>query len=126
MKDEEFTYAEFLTIEETCFPKDPYRFEQFKDIQTTSILWQGTSTRQLILLYENAWRFLYIHRIAVLDEYRRQGVGKAMMERTIEHAENCMYSSCMLTVDAVNIPAYELYIKMGLRTADKIQVFIFC
>lgn len=114
--DEEFTYAEFLTIEETCFPKDPYRFEQFKDIQNHFYLVTRNKHKAVGYCYTKMHGdSLYIHRIAVLDEYRRQGVGKAMMERTIEHAENCMYSSCMLTVDAVNIPAYELYIKMGFK-----------
>ncbi len=115
-KDEEFTYAEFLTIEETCFPKDPYRFEHYKDIQNHFYLVARNKHKAVGYCYTKMHGdALYIHRIAVLDEFRRQGAGKAMMKRTIEHAENCRFSSCMLTVDAVNLPAYELYLKMGFK-----------
>lgn len=65
-------------------------------------------------------RRLYVSRLIVKDEYRRQGIGRKLVEHVIRKAEDAGYTEISVGVDADNFPALKLYVHIGF---DKI-VFV--
>ena len=65
-------------------------------------------------------RRIYISRLIVKPEFRRQGIGKRLLSYSIDRAIELGYSEMSIGVDLDNYPALKLYIDAGF---DKI-VFI--
>ena len=65
-------------------------------------------------------RRLYLSRLIVKDGYRRQGIGRKLVEHVIRKAEDAGYTEISVGVDADNFPALKLYVHIGF---DKI-VFV--
>ncbi|MCU0533156.1 MAG: GNAT family N-acetyltransferase [Hydrococcus sp. Prado102] len=59
--------------------------------------------------------FLYIHRLAVLPNYRRQGIGRTLMEATEEIAKSLILKEIRLEVRAAQPENQEFYLKLGYR-----------
>ena len=57
--------------------------------------------------------FLYLDELHVLKRYRRQGVGKALLERCIELAQELGLAGVRLLARVSNEPARRLYESMG-------------
>lgn len=65
-------------------------------------------------------RRIYISRLIVKPEFRRQGIGKRLLSYSIDRAMKLGYSEMSIGVDLDNYPALKLYIDTGF---DKI-IFI--
>lgn len=57
----------------------------------------------------------YMMDICVAEEYRRQGVGRALMERMLKGAEKAELSFVTLEVRTSNAPAIALYESLGFE-----------
>ena len=70
------------------------------------------------------YRVLHLISIAVLEEYRRRGIGSELLRRTIEtaRADNNIVS-VYLEVRVSNEPAIRLYEKFGFRKARIIRAY---
>jgi len=63
----------------------------------------------------------HVISIAVLPEHQREGIGYALMREAMQAMVNCKAKECYLEVRASNVPAVNLYRKMGfevLRTVN--------
>ena len=58
-------------------------------------------------------RRLYVSRLIVKDEYRRQGIGKKLVDFIIRKAQQEGYRELSIGVDLDNDPALRLYVQMG-------------
>ncbi len=58
-------------------------------------------------------RRLYVSRLIVKDEYRRQGIGKKLVDFIIRKAQQEGYRELSIGVDLDNYPALRLYAQMG-------------
>lgn len=67
------------------------------------------------LPYENYKKYAYIYDISVLPEYRRQGIGKKLMDATEDFAKAQSADHIILDVLAKNQMARGFYIKDGFR-----------
>ena len=74
-------------------------------------LWLGNSIDQV-----NGERNTHIFLLYVAPEYRRQGIGKALMNHAENWAKNRGYKSMSLQVFTNNQPAINLYEKLGYQT----------
>lgn len=64
------------------------------------------------LLYERRTLVCHIHRLAVEESYRRQGIGKQLIQFCIDHIRHCSkISLCTLYVDVDREAALALYTK---------------
>ncbi len=61
---------------------------------------------------------VFVSRLIVKYEYRRQGIGRKLIEFITEKAKEMGYSEMTVGVDLVNYPALRLYILSGF---DKIS-----
>jgi len=59
----------------------------------------------------------HVISIAVLPEHQREGIGYALMRETMEAMVNYKAKECYLEVRASNVPAVNLYRKMGFEVA---------
>ncbi len=60
-------------------------------------------------------RRIYVSRLIVRKENRRQGIGKALVEYAISHAAKMGYSEMSIGVDMDNYGALRLYTAAGFR-----------
>ena len=58
---------------------------------------------------------LHINNVAVRSEYRRRGIGAAMLERVIHEARLRKANTAFLEVRSANLAAHALYEKCGFR-----------
>ncbi len=58
-------------------------------------------------------RRLYVSRLIVKDEYRRQGIGKKLVDFIVRNAQQEGYRELSIGVDLDNYPALRLYAQMG-------------
>ena len=58
---------------------------------------------------------IYVSRLIVRREDRRQGVGKALVEHAVSRAKEMGYSELSIGVDIDNYPALRLYWEAGFR-----------
>lgn len=79
---------------------------------------EENKTRGFIAYYlNNDSSFIFITRIAVSNSYRRQGIGRKMIETLTSHYMDC-YESIELEVEKTNKAALEFYQSLGFQMKD--------
>ena len=63
----------------------------------------------------------HVISVAVLPENQRKGIGQALMREAMEAMVNYKAKECYLEVRASNVPAVNLYRKMGFEVARTIR-----
>ncbi len=58
---------------------------------------------------------LHINNVAVRDQYRRRGIGRALLAKIIDEASRLSVTTAFLEVRSGNIAAQSLYEKCGFR-----------
>lgn len=71
----------------------------------------------------NDYRRLYIHHMAVLPEFQNQGIGRYLLQKAIEIADN-QGLQAKLEVHSDNATALNLYRSMGFLELDGYLVMI--
>ncbi len=126
---QEADYPELMKLWETLELGRPERGDDRKVIAQT-LKYGG---KLLVALVDNrligaAWitnngRRLYLHHMGVAKEFQRQGIGKKLMEKTLEFAE-AMNMQIKLEVHHTNPNAISLYRKYGFEPLSGYQVLI--
>jgi ribosomal protein S18 acetylase RimI-like enzyme len=68
-----------------------------------------------IILRKNWNGFAYVEDIAVDSYFRRQGIGKRLMEKAVEWAESKQLPGITLETSNVNVPACQFYEHFGFK-----------
>ncbi|MEM3700835.1 MAG: ribosomal protein S18-alanine N-acetyltransferase [Candidatus Bathyarchaeia archaeon] len=63
----------------------------------------------------------HIVSVAVLQQYRRKGIGKALVAQALENMRIYNAKQCFLEVRVTNTPAIELYKKLGFEITRTIH-----
>ena len=63
----------------------------------------------------------HIVSVAVLHQYRRKGIGKALVSQALENMRIYNAKQCFLEVRVTNTPAIELYKKLGFEITRTIH-----
>jgi ribosomal protein S18 acetylase RimI-like enzyme len=66
----------------------------------------------------------HITQICVAEEYRRQGLGRALMEYFIDHLAGAGFSAITLTVTESNVQAVRLYESLGFRVRHHFDAMV--
>ena len=110
---------EAVKAEEICFsvPLTKEGFErELKNENSHYLVAAGEKVLGYIGVHEIAGE-AYIHNIAVLPEYRRAGIGRAMLESACDGARERGCEFITLEVRQSNAPAIALYEKCGFAKA---------
>ena len=62
---------------------------------------------------------LHINNVAVRDQYRRRGIGRALLSKIIEEATRLGVTAALLEVRSGNIPAQALYENCGFTAIGR-------
>ena len=108
-----------LHIEESCF-EIPWTKADFEREMTQNqfAIYRIAVLDGKIVGYAGMWHIVtegHITNVAVLPEYRRQGIGNALIEEMIVIAEQKEMIGMTLEVRISNIAAQKLYTKYGFR-----------
>src|SRR6185369_10472958 len=81
---------------------------------TRSSIMDSTPIAGYIVARETAGEF-HINNVAVRIEYRRRGIGAALLDRIIQEARRRKANTAFLEVRSTNLAAQALYEKSGFR-----------
>ncbi len=110
---------EVLTLEKLCFPEDPWSrlsFENEVDNPLSVFFVARDEETGAIMGYGGIW-LMYdvadITNIAVHPDYRREGIGKELLQLLIRIAREKKMTAITLEVRESNLPAQKLYESAG-------------
>lgn len=110
---------EVLTVEETCFHIPWTRADFQREINENKMaIYRVALINGKIVGYAGMWHVVnegQITNVAVLPEYRRCGIGNAIMEEFIKIAQDYQMIGITLEVKISNLPAQKLYTKFGFK-----------
>jgi len=108
-----------LEIEETCFHIPWTRADFKREINDNKMaIYRVAVVDGKIVGYAGMWHVVnegQITNVAVLPEYRRQGIGDAIMVEFIKIAQEREMIGITLEVKISNLSAQKLYTKFGFR-----------
>jgi [ribosomal protein S18]-alanine N-acetyltransferase len=111
-----------LAIEQASFTNPWTREMYLAELKNegVSFFYLARDQGRRILGFCSFWRVLdelHINNIAVVPEYRRLGVGSALLRRVLDEATRFGIRRTMLEVRQSNAPARQLYEKFGFVVA---------
>ena len=110
---------EVFELEKLCFPDDPWgrvSFENEVDNPHSIFVTATDDKTEHIVGYGGVWLVCDngdITNIAVHPDYRREGIGKKILDVMTDICKEKQISSITLEVRDGNLPAYNLYRKEG-------------
>lgn len=122
-------YAEIISIWDKTGISNPERADSFDSIQRTlehgGILLLAYMDAILVgtIWLTNDYRRLYIHHMAVLPEFQKQGIGRSLLQEAIQIADK-QGLQAKLEVHSNNAAALNLYRSMGFKVLDGYLVMI--
>lgn len=122
-------YAEIISIWDKTGISNPERADSFDSIQRTlehgGILLLAYMDAILVgtIWLTNDYRRLYIHHMAVLPEFQKQGIGRSLLKEAIQIADK-QGLQAKLEVYSDNAAALNLYRSMGFKVLDGYLVMI--
>ena len=122
-------YAEIISIWDKTGISNPERADSFDSIQRTlehgGILLLAYMEAILVgtIWLTNDYRRLYIHHMAVLPEFQKQGIGRSLLQEAIQIADK-QGLQAKLEVYSDNAAALNLYRSMGFKVLDGYLVMI--
>ncbi len=66
----------------------------------------------------------HVTQVCVLPEYRGYGLGKALLAASVRNLTQRRFAALSLTVTEANIPAVELYKRLGFETKRVFDAFV--
>ncbi len=116
-KDEQWSYEvrrfPESEISETCFPEENYDFDAMKENSVFVGAYDAGKCIGLAILQDAMFKYLYLYDLKVCGEYRRQGVGRALLEKAKEVAISRGYRGIYTIGQDSNLNACLFYIKLG-------------
>lgn len=108
-----------VEVEEACF-SIPWTKEDFKrEVEENKMaIYRVALCDGKVIGYAGMWHVInegHITNVAVLQEYRKQGIGERLLQELIEIAEEKEMIGLTLEVKITNIAAQKLYTKYGFR-----------
>jgi [ribosomal protein S18]-alanine N-acetyltransferase len=104
------------SIEAECFP-NPWSYGNFRnefDISFSTIYLAEIGTEPIA--YASLWAVgdeIQLNRIAVLEKYRKNGIGRSIVQRICSDLSNIGSKEIFIEVREKNGPAIEFYKKLG-------------
>lgn len=75
----------------------------------------------MIFVHLKAGKAVLLHKICVLEDYRRRGIAKIVLEIQAERLKKQGCSKIQLWVDEGNVPARRLYKVLGLEEVNRVN-----
>lgn len=111
-------------VEKRSFPpSEAFDFDSELRKSTTSLYCAHSSGSELFgyIVFVRSKRLTRIHKVAVVDDCRRQGVGRWMLQRALKELRRGGASNVDLWVDVERRPAQMLYTSCGFEQMETVE-----
>ncbi len=110
-----YTVEEFAphNISEMCFPDEDYDYDSLSNDHVFVGAYDGNKCIGLAVLADDRFKYMYLDDLKVCRLYRKQGVGKALLDKALEIAHNRNYNGLYTIGQDNNLSACLFYLKMG-------------
>lgn len=102
-------------VAEMCFPDENYDYDQLVKDHVFIGAYDGGNCVGLAILSDGMFQYMYLDDLKVFREYRKQGVGKALIEKALETARQRNYHGIYTIAQDNNVSACKFYLKMGFE-----------
>lgn len=106
---------ELLPPEEVTWMRFPEEAYTLGDGRTYLAAWDGPRCVGLAALEPGGYRYLYVYDLKVARDCRRKGVGRLMMRRAMDCAQEQGLRGLCLTVQDNNLAACRFYLSLGFE-----------
>lgn len=117
--DEKWSYSIRLfpenEITEMCFPDEDYDYDGLVNDHVFIGAYDGDRCIGLAVLAEGFCKYMYLEDLKVSRKYRKQGVGKSLMEKAIEVAHERNYNGIYTIGQDNNVSACKFYLSAGFE-----------
>lgn len=101
------------SIREMCFPDEHYDYDAMQDSSVFLGAYDGEKCVGLAILQDAWMKYMYLYDLKVSRDYRRQGVGAALMEKAREIALTRGYRGLYTLAQDNNLNACLFYLSQG-------------
>ncbi len=110
-----YTVEEFAPqdISEMCFPDEDYDYDSLAGNHVFVGAYDGDQCVGLAVLADDWFKYMYLDDLKVCKRYRKQGVGKALLDQALEIAHERNYNGLYTIGQDNNLSACLFYLKMG-------------
>ncbi len=102
-------------VVEMCFPDENYDYDQLVKDHVFIGAYDGGKCVGLAILADDMFQYMYLDDLKVSREYRKQGVGKALIEKAAEVARQRNYRGIYTIAQDNNVSACKFYLKAGFE-----------
>ena len=117
--DEKWSYSiQFFPeneIAEMCFPDENYDYDELVKNHVFIGAYDGEKCVGLAVMADDMFRYMYLDDLKVCQEYRKQGIGKALVEKAIEVAHERNYRGIYTIGQDNNVSTCKFYLKTGFE-----------
>lgn len=100
---------------EMCFPDEDYDFDAMSRDTVFIGAYDGENCVGLVLLQKGFFQYMYIPDFKVSAAYRRQGVGRLLVQKAGEVSKEMGYRGLYLQGQDNNLDACLFYLRTGFR-----------
>ena len=110
-----YTVEEFAPqdICEMCFPDEGYDYDNLTNDHVFVGAYDGDKCIGLAVLADDWFKYMYLDDLKVCNQYRKQGIGKALLDKALEIAHDRKYNGLYTIGQDNNLSACLFYLKMG-------------
>lgn len=122
----------FIKTHRRIFPRHPYSIQQLRELASRSgwrnyTAWQQGAIAGNIMVFTQQASGEFqgvIEDLFVLDDYRRKGIGKALLHAALMYLLKLNTHRVQLEMWSTNQPAFQLYRAFGFRVADQTELAV--
>lgn len=102
-------------VTEMCFPDENYNYGELIKDHVFIGAYDGEKCVGLAVLADDMFKYMYLDDLKVSQKYRKQGVGKALIEKALEVAHQKNYNGIYTIVQDNNVGACMFYLNTGFE-----------
>ena len=98
-----------------CFPDENYDFEQYSKDGFILGAYEGDKCLGIGIFRDTCWKYSYLYDLKVCADYRRKGIGRALMDAGMAEAKARGYRGLYLVAQDDNLNACLFYLACGFE-----------
>lgn len=100
-------------VSEMCFPDEDYDYDSLVNDHVFVGAYDGDKCIGLAVLADDRFRYMYLDDLKVCKQYRKKGVGKALLDKAVKIAHDRNYNGLYTIGQDNNLGACLFYLKTG-------------
>lgn len=100
---------------EMCFPDENYDYASMSKEYTFIGAYNGEKCVGLSIMQDKWFKYMYIEDLKVSQDYRGKGIGRGLIEKSMEVAREKKYNGIYLVGQDDNLAACQFYLQVGFE-----------